>query len=1381
MFHVSMILATSPLQIFGRAGRPQFDTSGEGIIVTSHDKLAHYTSMLTAQVPIESSFIKSLADHLNAEVVSGTVTNVREAVTWLSYTYLYVRMMKNPMAYGMLFDERERDPVLAEKRLALITAAAKTLDACRMVRFDAKSGNLAVTDLGRVASHYYIHHASVRTFNEVVDKGADDLTDAQVLNLICQADEFTALKVRDEELDELTSAKMDAHVSVKGDVTTTVAKVNVLLQAHIARRSLRSFTLISDMAYVTQSAGRIARALFEIFLRKGVCSLAGKLLAVSKSIEKQIWWDASPLWQVSGWLLPPDIVKKLADSGEPLDELCSMSAGELGSLARHPNMGPRIASVLRQLPYLDITPSVQPITRGILRVTLSIVPDFDWVDRVHGSVEPWWIWVEDAENQRIYHHEYLALTKKQYSAGEPIVLSFAIPMFEPLPSQYWVHAVSDRWLGLEAVREISFRHLVLPERHPPHTELLDLAPLPVAALGNPGYQSFYTSFTHFNPVQTQIFHSLYHSDVPVLLGAPTGSGKTVAAELAVFRLLSAHPGAKAIYIAPLKALVAERLRDWGDKFERRLGKRVVELTGDVTPDLAALKRSDIIITTPEKWDGISRSWQRREYVQAVGLVIIDEIHLLGEDRGPVLEVIVSRMRYIASRTDRHVRFVGLSTAMANARDLGDWLGIPPCGVFNFRPSVRPIPTEVHIQGFPGRHYCPRMASMNKPTYAGILAYSPTKPALIFVSSRRQTRLTALELIAFCASDENPKRFLRMPEEEVEDACARVKDTALKHTLAFGIGIHHAGLVEGDRTLVERLYGTGKIQVLVCTSTLAWGVNFPAHLVVVKGTEFYDAKTSRYVDFPITDVLQMIGRAGRPQFDDHAVALVLVHEPKKNFYRKFLFEAFPVESQLLDALPNHIAAEVAGGTITCRHDAVEYLTWTYFFRRLLQNPTYYGLEDSSTDGIRSYLYGVVDGIFANLATSGVIHLGEEAVETLEATSDGTKALPPAAEAVAPSVLGHIASFYYLDHATMGRFGSPDRLLPSMDEEAVCRLLCDAEEFAQLPVRHNEDGLNEELASNLPWSVPPSDYGSPHAKAFLLLQARMCRAPLPITDYITDSKGVLDNTMRVANALVDVAGSAGHASTATAAMRLVQCVVQGRMPTDSPLLQLPGMTPASANALAAACGLPAISGSSTTSDNPLMHPRHGLLRSLAAVSEGTLRSALTRSSGSGGGIGLSSDKANELLSVLRRLPIIDAKATLTSNSNSSASASSGSAVTAGSEATVSLSLRLTSGRSGASSSSSNSSKAYTPYYSKGKDWGWWVAIVAPCAPGDPEGPELLALKRIGSIDGSRSGGTPQELHITVPTVPAGSRLQLTACVISDAMAGLDVSAPLEVAVA
>ena len=88
------------------------------------------------------------------------------------------------------------------------------------------------------------------------------------------------------------------------------------------------------------------------------------------------------------------------------------------------------------------------------------------------------------------------------------------------------------------------------------------------------------------------------------------------------------------------------------------------------------------------------------------------------------------------------------------------------------------------------------------------------------------------------------------------------------------------------------------QVLVATSTLAWGVNLPAHLVIIKGTEYFDGKTQHYVDFPITDVLQMMGRAGRPQFDANGVAVIFVQDTKKHFYKKFLYEPFPVESRLV---------------------------------------------------------------------------------------------------------------------------------------------------------------------------------------------------------------------------------------------------------------------------------------------------------------------------------------------------------------------------------------------------------------------------------------------------------------------------------------------------
>jgi activating signal cointegrator complex subunit 3 len=168
------------------------------------------------------------------------------------------------------------------------------------------------------------------------------------------------------------------------------------------------------------------------------------------------------------------------------------------------------------------------------------------------------------------------------------------------------------------------------------------------------------------------------------------------------------------------------------------------------------------------------------------------------------------------------------------------------GLFNFRPAVRPVPLEAHIQGYPGKFYCPRMATMNKPAYAAIMTHSPEKPTLIFVSSRRQTRLTAIGLVSYAAADSKPTQWLHMAEWQLEEVIESVKDVSLKHTLQFGIGLHHAGLPDKDRQLVEKLFCEQKIQVLVATSTLAWGVNTPAHLVIIKGTEFFDAKSKRRV-------------------------------------------------------------------------------------------------------------------------------------------------------------------------------------------------------------------------------------------------------------------------------------------------------------------------------------------------------------------------------------------------------------------------------------------------------------------------------------------------------------------------------------------------------
>ena len=1297
-------------QIFGRAGRPGFDTSGEGVIITEHKKLAHYLSLLTHSTPIESQFISNLADNLNAEVVLGTVTNIREGAQWLGYSYLHTRMEKNPLAYGLTWDDVRLDPGLVQHRRKLVREAARTLDRAKMVRFDERSGQLYMTEAGRIASHFYIKQASMEMFDEHLRR---HMSMPEVFHMVSHASEFENISPREDEMPELEMLQRDRKracpIEIKGTLGDRVGKVNLLLQVYISRARMEAFSLVADSSYISQNCSRICRALFELCLRRGWPSLAETLLNLSKTVDLRIWPHQHTLRQFEN-TLSPETLYKLEERKATVERLWDMSPQEIGSMLRlNTSIGAKVKSCLEALPHVSLEAQVQPITRSVLRVTVTLTPEFIWRDSQHGNLQRWLIWVEDPVNEHIYHTETFNLSKKQHREGKQH-LAFTIPIFEPMPPQYFLRATSETWLGCETFLELSFAGLILPQKHPPHTDLLDLDPLPRSALRDENYEELYRNkFTHFNAIQTQAFHTLFHSETNVLLGAPTGSGKTISAELSMMKVFRDHPGKKIVYIAPLKALVRERIEDWRKHLCPVLGKRLVELTGDYTPDLRALLNADIIVATPEKWDGISRNWQSRSYVTKVALVVIDEIHLLGADRGPILEVIVSRMRYIASRTDNPVRIVGLSTALANARDLADWLGIEEEGLFNFRPSVRPVPLECHIQGFPGKFYCPRMMTMNKPTYAAIRTHSPEKPALIFVSSRRQTRLTAIDLIAYAAADERPDGFVHMTPEELAANLKKVRDPALKHSLQFGIGIHHAGLPVEDRALCEELFSECKIQVLVCTSTLAWGVNLPAHLVVIKGTEFYDGKSRRYVDFPITDVLQMMGRAGRPQYDKSGCCVIMVHEPKKAFYKKFLYEPFPVESSLADNLPDHFNAEVVAGTIRSKQDAVDYLTWTYFFRRLVQNPSYYDLESVEHDELNAFLSRLVENALLSLEDARCIEISEED------------------DSIEPLLLGRIASYYYLQHSSVALFAS--NLGPDNTLEALLHVLCGVAEYDELPVRHNEDKVNAELARQVAnaggFKVDARLADDPHTKANLLFQAHWLRLELPMSDYVTDTKSVLDQAIRILQAIIDVAADAGWLATALHAMNIMQMVMQGRQITDPSLLCLPHVDEEVAAALAKR-GIEVL-------------PQ---LVQLAVKDPGTAKRIL-------GASGMKGKKVEETAAVAGRMPLVDIDvAELKPVSETE-------------DGVLEVKLRrIFKNHDGKHRESRGSSapRAVCPMYPKVKEEGWWLVL------GDRSSHELLALRRV-----SFGNTTFAKLSYAIPD--GVTNPDLVVYLMSDCYIGLD----------
>uniref|UniRef100_A0A667XIR0 U5 small nuclear ribonucleoprotein 200 kDa helicase n=1 Tax=Myripristis murdjan TaxID=586833 RepID=A0A667XIR0_9TELE len=1118
------------LQMLGRAGRPQYDTKGEGILITSHGELQYYLSLLNQQLPIESQMVGKLPDMLNAEIVLGNVQNVKDAVNWLGYTYLYVRMLRNPTLYGVSHDDRSSDPLLERRRMDLVHTAASVLDKNSLIKYDKRTGSFQVTDLGRIASHFYITHDSIQTYNQLLKP---TLSEIELFRVFSLSSEFRNITVREEEKLELQKLLERVPIPVKESIEEPSAKINVLLQAYISQLKLEGFALMADMVYVTQSAGRLMRAIFEIVLNRGWAQLTDKTMNLCKMIDKRMWQSMSPLRQFKK--LPEEVIKKIEKKNFPFERLYDLNHNEIGELIRMPKMGKTIHKYLHQFPKLDLAVHLQPITRSTLKVELTITPDFQWDDKIHGSSEAFWILVEDVDSEVILHHEYFLL-KAKYAQDEHLV-TFFVPVFEPLPPQYFIRVASDRWLSCETQLPVSFRHLILPEKYPPPTELLDLQPLPVTALRNSAFETLYQNkFPFFNPIQTQVFNAVYNSDDNVFVGAPTGSGKTICAEFAILRMLLHNAEGRCVYITPMEALAEQVFVDWHQKFQDILNKKVVLLTGETSTDLKLLGKGDIIVSTPDKWDILSRRWKQRKNVQNVSLFIVDETHLIGGENGPVLEVICSRMRYISSQIERPIRIVALSSSLSNAKDVAHWLGCSTTATFNFHPNVRPVPLELHIQGFNVSHTQTRLLSMAKPVYHAIMKHSPSKPAVVFVPSRRQTRLTAIDILTFCAADVVPQRFLHCTEKDLAPFLEKITDLTLKETLANGVGYLHEGLSPTERKIVEQLFNSGAVQVVVASRSLCWGTNISAHLVIVMDTQYYNGKIHAYVDYPIYDVLQMVGKANRPMLDDEGRCVIMCQGSKKDFFKKFLYEPLPVESHLDHCLHDHFNAEIVTKTVENKQDAVDYLTWTFLYRRMTQNPNYYNLQGMSHRHLSDHLSELVENTLHDLEQSKCISIEDEMD-------------------VAPLNLGMIAAYYYINYTTIELFSMS--LNAKTKIRGLIEIISNAAEYKNIPIRHHEDALLRQLAQKVPHKLNNPKFNDPHVKTNLLLQAHLSRMQLS-AELQSDTEEILSKAVRLIQACVDVLSSNGWLSPALAAMELAQMVTQAMWSKDSYLKQLPFFT-------------------------------------------------------------------------------------------------------------------------------------------------------------------------------------------------------------------------------
>ena len=494
-----------------------------------------------------------------------------------------------------------------------------------------------------------------------------------------------------------------------------------------------------------------------------------------------------------------------------------------------------------------------------------------------------------------------------------------------------------------------------PKPFDPNEKLIKISDMPDWA------QPAFKGMKELNRVQSKVYETALFKADNILLCAPTGAGKTNVAVLTILQQIALnrnsdgsfnHSDYKIVYVAPMKALVAEVVGNLSNRLQY-YDVKVRELSGDQSLTRQQIEETQIIVTTPEKWDIITRKSGDRTYTQLVKLLIIDEIHLLHDNRGPVLESVVARTVRQIETTNEHIRLVGLSATLPNYEDVALFLRVDTKkgGLFHFDNSYRPVPLSQQYIGITVKKPLQRFQLMNDVCYEKVMAVAGKHQILIFVHSRKETAKTARAIRDTALANDTLGRFLK------EDSASReilhsqtdlVKSNELKDLLPYGFAIHHAGLARADRQLVEELFSDGHVQVLVSTATLAWGVNLPAHSVIIKGTQIYNPEKGAWTELSPLDVMQMLGRAGRPQYDSYGEGIIITGHSELQYYLSLMNQQLPIESQFVSKLADQLNAEIVLGTVQNAREACNWIGYTYLFVRMVRNPTLYGLPHDIID-------------------------------------------------------------------------------------------------------------------------------------------------------------------------------------------------------------------------------------------------------------------------------------------------------------------------------------------------------------------------------------------------------------------------------------------------
>ncbi|TEB14923.1 nucleoside-triphosphatase, partial [Perkinsus sp. BL_2016] len=515
-----------------------------------------------------------------------------------------------------------------------------------------------------------------------------------------------------------------------------------------------------------------------------------------------------------------------------------------------------------------------------------------------------------------------------------------------------------------------------------------------------------------------------------------------------------------------------------------------------------------------------------EELSEVKLLIIDEIHLLGDvDRGPVLEFIVARMKI------HNVRILGLSATIPNSDEIGRFLNAQ---VYVFGPEYRPVQLE---QRYLGIKRAVRVGRRPEVFNEAVFHEAVLEPAgqysvLVFVHSRRDTFLTGKFLVDKAVKDGVIGDVLGdiASREIIKSELSRFQAMSIENTtlLPYGIGVHHAGLKADERRLVESLFSDGHIKVLVSTLTLAVGVNLPSRKVIIKGTEVLGVSEggSARTTLSAMDMLQMLGRAGRPQFDTQGIGVVIT---KKEDLGKIMALAncqVDIQSGIDgERLAEGLNAEIARGAVICTQDAIDWMKRLFYWIKL-------GEDQACLVDFHLIIHQVLVYLESRLLIQKTAHGNYKS-----------------------TYRGKIISNFYLRFPTYTTFANNLRL-DGIDESRLLEIFAQADEFSSVRTRPEEIPELDRLSHLLPIPIRPaddSDLARQIFKVSLVVQCHIARRLKGISDHIL----VTSTAGRLLRALVELAVDREWAEPAKVALRLAKATEAQMWPVgESVLRQLKG---------------------------------------------------------------------------------------------------------------------------------------------------------------------------------------------------------------------------------